>query len=86
MKLNPKFHGMLYTADLSDKAANVLRYAINSAKRHDAKIIVLHVLESMPAFAKIDIAEKKEHEILKEKIGFTFGAQNWHYSISPVSI
>jgi nucleotide-binding universal stress UspA family protein len=43
----PQIKKILYATDLSDNAAFVLRYAIDSAQKHDAKIIVLHVLEKM---------------------------------------
>jgi len=67
----PQIKKILYTTDLSDNSAYVLRYAINSAKRHDAKIIILHVLDIMPAIAKIDIIEEEQQKIFKEKITYT---------------
>ena len=48
----PQIKKILYTTDLSDNSAYVFRYAINSAKKHDAKIIILHVLEKMPGTAE----------------------------------
>ena len=69
----PQIKKILYATDLSDNSAYALRYAINSAKKHDARIIILHVLDTMPAFAKTDIAEEKEREILKEKIAYNLG-------------
>jgi nucleotide-binding universal stress UspA family protein len=41
----PKIHKILYTTDLSPNSAYVFRYAINSADKHDAKLIILYVLE-----------------------------------------
>ena len=67
----PQIKKILYTTDLSDNSAYVLRYAINSAKRHDAKIIILHVLDIMPAIAKIDIIEEEQQKIFKEKMAYT---------------
>ena len=67
----PKIKKILYTTDLSDNSAYVLRYAINSAKTHDAKIVILHVLDIMPAAAKINITEEKQHQLHKEKIAYT---------------
>jgi nucleotide-binding universal stress UspA family protein len=61
----------LYATDLSDNSAYVLRHAINYAKRNDAKIIILHVLDIIPAIAKTDIVEEKQHQILKGKITYT---------------
>ena len=48
----PKIKKILYATDLSDNAVYVLRYAVDSAKKHDAKIIILHVLEPMPVTAE----------------------------------
>jgi len=45
----PQIKKILYTTDLSDNSAYVFRYAVNSAKKHDAKIIILHVREQMSA-------------------------------------
>ena len=67
----PQIKKILYTTDLSDNSVYVLRYAINSAKKHDAKIIILHVLDIMPAIAKTDIPKEKQHKIVKEKITYT---------------
>lgn len=42
----PKIHRLLYATDLSPNSAYAFRYAINSAMKHDAKIIILHVFEA----------------------------------------
>ena len=41
----PQIKKILYATDLSPNAGFVLRYAINSALKHDARIVILHVLE-----------------------------------------
>jgi len=46
----PEIKRILYTTDLSPNSAYALRYAINSAKKHDAGIIILHVVEEMAPF------------------------------------
>ena len=46
----PEIQKILYTTDLSPNSAYVLRYAINSAKKHDAGIIILHVVEERAPF------------------------------------
>jgi len=43
----PQIRRILYTTDLSPNSAYVFRYAINSADKHDAKIIILYVLEEV---------------------------------------
>jgi len=43
----PKIQKILYTTDLSPNSDYAFRYAINSAKQHDADIVILHVLEKL---------------------------------------
>jgi len=43
----PQIKRILYATDLSDNSAYVFRYAMNSAKKHDAGIVILHVLEQL---------------------------------------
>ena len=43
----PAIRKILYTTDLSPNSDYAFRYAINSAKQHDANIIILHVLEEI---------------------------------------
>ncbi|MCK4517600.1 universal stress protein [Candidatus Babeliales bacterium] len=49
----PKIQKILYATDLSPNTAYVFRYAINTAIKHDAEIFLLHVIEEMPASARI---------------------------------
>jgi nucleotide-binding universal stress UspA family protein len=68
----PKIQKILYATDLSENSAYAFRYAIDSAKKHDASIVVLHVLEKMPPFALAlvgsQLREEKRREIFDEKI------------------
>ena len=41
----PDIKKILYATDLSNNSAYAFRYAINSALKHDAGIIILHVFE-----------------------------------------
>ncbi|MEA1970792.1 MAG: universal stress protein, partial [Thermodesulfobacteriota bacterium] len=42
---------ILYATDLSENSAYVFRYAINTAIKHDAKIMILHVIDEItPSF------------------------------------
>jgi len=43
----PQIKRILYTTDLSANSIFVLRYAINSARKHGAKLVILHVLEAL---------------------------------------
>lgn len=44
----PKIENILYATDLSKNSAYAFRYAVNSARQHDAKIHILYVSESIP--------------------------------------
>ena len=71
----PEIQKILYTTDLSDNSAYVFRYAINSAKRHDAEIIILHVLEELPSSAQVMMhhyfTDEQEKKISEENIAYT---------------
>jgi nucleotide-binding universal stress UspA family protein len=71
----PKIQKILYATDLSDNSAYAFRYAINSAKKHDADIIILHVLEEMPPFAQAlvdsQLSEEQRKKAFDEKIAYT---------------
>jgi len=59
------------TTDLSDNSAYVFRYAINSAKKHDAKIIILHVLEELPSAAQAVMRSYFDEEQQKKMLDET---------------
>ena len=64
----PEIKRILYATDLSPNSAYAFRYAINSAKKHDAGIIILHVIEEMAPFFDKErlkmISEKKTSEAM----------------------
>ncbi len=43
----PQIKKILYTTDLSDNSIEVFKYAMHSARKYDAGIIILYVLESL---------------------------------------
>lgn len=43
----PQIKRILYTTDLSDNSTEVFKYAMHSAKKYDAGIIILYVLEPL---------------------------------------
>ncbi|MBN2398370.1 MAG: universal stress protein, partial [Deltaproteobacteria bacterium] len=45
----PKIKRVLYATDLSENSMYAFRYAVNTAEKHDAEMIVLHVIEEIPA-------------------------------------
>ena len=44
----PRIKRVLYATDLSKNAMFAFRYAVNTAEKHDAEMIVLHVIEEIP--------------------------------------
>jgi len=71
----PKIQKILYATDLSKNSAYAFRYAINSAIRHNAEIIILHVLEPMHptsrAMLDLYLDEERREEILKDGVAHT---------------
>ena len=62
----PEIKRILYATDLSPNSAYAFRYALNSARKNDAKIIILHVIEKGAPFFEEErlqmISEKKMAE------------------------
>ena len=48
----PQIKRILYTTDLSPNSGYLLRYALDSAKKHGAKLVVLHVFEALSSSIK----------------------------------
>jgi len=44
----PRIQKILYATDLTRNSAYVFRFAVNSARKHDAEIHILHVVDSRP--------------------------------------
>lgn len=70
----PKIEKILYTTDLSASSAFAFQYAVLWAEKHDARIVLLHVIEKIPPTAEMLITlylgEDKREEMLKTKIDF----------------
>jgi len=68
----PKIQKILYATDLSPNAVFALRYALNSALKHDAEVFILHVLEHVDPASRvmldIYIDEKRHKKIVAEHI------------------
>ena len=68
----PEIKKILYTTDLSQNAAFAFRYAALLAKKLDATIVVLHVVEKMSPDAQLALMaylDKKDREkLLKERV------------------
>jgi nucleotide-binding universal stress UspA family protein len=71
----PKIKRILYATDLSPNSKYAFGYAINSAIQHDAKIIILHVLEPVAAGVRAQMEayldEERLRKIFDQKITFT---------------
>ncbi len=68
----PKIKKILYATDLSKNSSYAFLYAIDMARRHDAKIVVLHALEPLPkevSFVRVlQEAENKERREAVEQV------------------
>ena len=69
----PQFKKILYATDLSKNSSYAFLYAIDMAKKHDAKIVILHVIEPIPAYAEVyvgltDEIRNKQHEEIIESM------------------
>ncbi len=70
----PQIKRILYATDLSPNSAYVLRHALNSATKHGAKVVALHVIEDLPptadSIARPYLNDKQIDQIAEDKITF----------------
>ncbi len=69
----PHIKKILYSTDLSKNSSYAFLYAIDMAKRHDARIVILHAIEPTPAYVEhyggmTDEFKKKHHDEIVESI------------------
>jgi nucleotide-binding universal stress UspA family protein len=68
----PKINRILYATDLSPNSEYAFRFAVNSAIKHDAQIIILHVVEAMPAAAHaqmvFQLGAEKARKIFEKRV------------------
>ena len=68
----PKIQKILYATDLSPNSVYALRYAMNTAIKHDADIIILHVFEKVDpagnAWLDPYLYEERQKRIYNEHI------------------
>jgi nucleotide-binding universal stress UspA family protein len=63
---------ILYATDLSKNSSFAFLYATDMARRHDAKIVILHAIEPIPAYAAAytgitdELKRKQQEEIVEE--------------------
>jgi len=60
----PKIQNVLYATDLSKNSAYAFRYAVNTARKHDAKIHLLHVIEPISPSARAQVLTYVDEEKL----------------------
>jgi len=63
----PKIKRVLYATDLSENSTYAFRYAVNTAEKHDAEIIILNVIEEMPAAVRAYLELDKRIENIKSE-------------------
>ncbi len=63
----PQIKKILYATDLSKNSSYAFLYAIHMAQSHDAKVVILHVVESIPPFAYAELGFISD-EVLKKTI------------------
>ena len=67
----PQIKKILYATDLSKNSSYAFLYAIDMAKKHNTKIVILHVIEPVPAYAEVyvgmtdEIRRKQNEEIIE---------------------
>jgi nucleotide-binding universal stress UspA family protein len=73
-----KIKKILYATDLSKNSSFAFLYATDMARRHDAKIVMLHAIEPIPAYAAAytgitDELQRKQQEETVEEIKTRLG-------------
>jgi nucleotide-binding universal stress UspA family protein len=69
----PQIKNILYATDLSKNSSYAFLYAVDMAKKHDARIFVLHAIEPVPAYVEsymtvMDESKRKKHEEIIESM------------------
>ena len=68
----PQIKKILYATDLSKNSSYAFLYATDMAKRHDANIVILHAVESVPAYINayagitVNIEQRQRGEIAED--------------------
>ena len=71
--MTPQIKKILYATDLSKNSSYAFLYAIDMAKKHDARIVILHAIEPIPAYTEVygamtDEFKKRQHEEMIESM------------------
>ena len=59
----PKIKKILFATDLTKNSEYALQFAIDLARTHDAKIVVLHTIEPLPSIGRMheELASEKQY-------------------------
>ena len=73
MSMSPQIKKILYATDLSKNSSYAFLYAIALAKKHDARVVILHAIEPIPTYAEVygaitDEFKKKQREEIIESL------------------
>jgi nucleotide-binding universal stress UspA family protein len=63
----PQIKKILYATDLSKNSSYAFLYATDMAKRHDAKIVIIHVIEPIPQYAEVYTGITDEAKLNKKE-------------------
>jgi nucleotide-binding universal stress UspA family protein len=56
----PQIKKILYATDLSENSSYAFLYAIDIARKHDARIVILHAIEPTPAYLEVHLSPNDE--------------------------
>jgi len=68
----PQIKKILYATDLSKNSSYAFLFATDMARRHDAKIVILHAIEPIPPYAEVysgityEMEQKQQEETAEE--------------------
>ena len=68
----PQVKKILYATDLSKNSSYAFLFATDMARRHDARIVILHVIESVPPYVEAytgitaEMERKQQEEIVED--------------------
>ena len=68
--MTPQIKKVLYATDLSKNSSYAFLYATDMARRHNARIVILHAIEPVPAYAAAytDITDELKQKQQKETV------------------
>jgi nucleotide-binding universal stress UspA family protein len=68
---------ILFATDFGPGAEKAAAHAFSLAQEHDARVTLLHVIESAAAYTEESVARQREINISRMKQLMPFGSENW---------